>query len=315
MFRTFVVPLDGSDLAERAIPFAVKLVEAGRGRLILARVALAPAPMTLDGGNWEQDQLAVVNEAEQYLAGVAEKLGPEVPTSTEVAYGHAASEIVSLVTRAAADGVVMATHGRTGVAHLVYGSVAESILASSHVPVFLVNARPGQVSEPPVDPSTARVMVPLDGSAFAEAAVQTAVDFLGETGNLVLMTAVAEPDHVERDEHGRVLAYLDQQEEARTREAREYLQTVAHQLRDAHPKLDVGVDVRISDPEHGIAVAANARQADLIVMATHGRAGVRRAVVGSVAGAVLRAGHTPVLLVHPEVRPSVSTMVGTTTSR
>jgi len=315
MFRTLVVPLDGSDLAERAIPYAVKLVEAGRGRLILARVALAPAPMTLDGGNWEQDQLAVVNEAEQYVASIAEKLGPGVPISTEVAYGHAASEIVSLVTRAAADGVVMATHGRTGLAHLVYGSVAESILASSHVPVFLVNARPGQVSEPPVDPSTAGVIVPLDGSVFAEAALQTAVDFLGETGNLVLMTAVAEPDHVERDENGRVLAYLDQQEEARTREAREYLQTVARQLRDATPKINAAVEVRIGDAPQAIAVAANAVHADLIVMATHGRTGLRRAVLGSVAGAVLRAGHTPVLLVHPEVQPSVPTMVGTTTSR
>jgi nucleotide-binding universal stress UspA family protein len=46
MFRTLVVPLDGSDLAEQAIPYAVKLVEAGRGRLILARVALAPADDT-----------------------------------------------------------------------------------------------------------------------------------------------------------------------------------------------------------------------------------------------------------------------------
>ena len=65
------------------------------------------------------------------------------------------------------------------------------------------------------------------------------------------------------------------------------------------------LDVRIGAPDAGIGMAALANQSDLIVMATHGRTGVRRAIVGSVAGAVLRAAHTPVVLVHPEVGAAV----------
>src|ERR1041385_2590962 len=100
---------------------------------MLVRVALAVGPMTVDGMGWEEEQLAAVREAEQYLAGVALRLESRVPVSTEVPYGRAADEIVSAVSRLGADAVVMATHGRTGLAHLVYGSVAEAVLAGSKV--------------------------------------------------------------------------------------------------------------------------------------------------------------------------------------
>ena len=96
-----------------------------------------------------------------------------------------------------------------GLAHLLFGSVAEAILADSHVPVFLVRAQAGEARQSPFEPKTARLLVPLDGSPFAEAALQTAVDFLDATGELVLLSVVEEPDHVQFDQNGRVLAYLD----------------------------------------------------------------------------------------------------------
>ena len=305
MFRTLVVPLDGSDLAEQAIPYAVKLAQNGRGGLILARAALGPPPVRLDGADWEQEQSDAVEAAERYLADVAGTLDSDVQVSTQVGYGHAASQIISIAADSGADAIVMATHGRTGLAHLLYGSVAEAILADSHVPVFLVRAQAGEARQSPFEPKTARLLVPLDGSPFAEAALQTAVDFLDATGELVLLRVAEEPDHVERDQNGRVLAYLDQQEEARTREARDYLVQVARKVADQHPQIRMRLDVRIGGPVTGIGVAALANQSDLIVMATRGRTGVRRAIVGSVAGAVLCAGHTPVLLVHPQVQSSV----------
>src|SRR5579859_6339681 len=172
MFRNFVVPLDGSELAERALPYAVRLAHAGQGRITLVRVALAPPSMTVDGAGWERDQREAIEAAEGYLAAVAEKFAAQAPVRTVVVYGRAAAQILDQVDRLEADGVVMATHGRTGLAHLLYGSVAETVLADSGVPVLLVHARPGQPAEPAFDPKAGRLVVPLDGSTFAEAAVE-----------------------------------------------------------------------------------------------------------------------------------------------
>ncbi|HLZ28095.1 MAG TPA: universal stress protein [Chloroflexota bacterium] len=299
MFRKFVVPLDGSELAERALPYAVRLARAGQGRIILVRAALAPPPMTLDGTNWERNQREEIDAAERYLDAAAAKLADQVSVETVVPYGHPAAQILDQVRQLEADGVVMATHGRTGLARLLYGSVAEAVLAESEVPVFLVHARPGQPAEPAFDPKAGRLLVPLDGSAFAEAAVELAFDFLGPAGELVLATVVEEPDHILQDERGRVLAYFDQEVEDRTREARTYLADVARRLRQKDCDMHVSVDVRIGEPDAGIITAATERVADLIVMATHGRTGLTRITMGSVAGNVLRKGNTPLLLVRP----------------
>jgi nucleotide-binding universal stress UspA family protein len=300
MLRRLVVPLDGSELAERALPYAVQLGRARQGRLVLVRVALAPPP---SGFDWEAQQTAAVVEADQYLAEVVAKLGPSVPVETSIPYGRPATEIVNLVREVQADGVVMATHGRTGVAHLLYGSVAETVLAASPVPVFLVHAQPGEAAPVPFDPPAARLLVPLDGSPFAEAALATAVDVLGPSGELILLSVVAAAEHAQRDEHYRVIAYLDQVQEALEREARDYLNSVARRIVRDHPGTRLRVEVRVGKPAEGIATAAGTELADVVVMSTHGRTGVRRAVTGSVAGAVLRTSHTPVLMVHPVAEP------------
>lgn len=300
MYRKLIVPLDGSELAERVLPYAVRLAIADNGRLVLVRVALAPPPPTLDGAGWEQMQTDTIAEAQSYLDGVAARLGTRVPFETVVPYGHAAEQILNVVQSTSADGIAMATHGRTGVPHLLHGSVAEAILAHSPVPVFLVHALPEQAIAAPFDPQTARLMVPLDGSEFSETAITTAIDMLGTSGELVLMCVLEAPEHVLRDDSGRVLAYIDQQEENRKLAAKNYLGSIAAAFRVHHPGAHITTDVRIGIPVSGIVTAAKDRVVDLIVMSTHGRTGVKRALLGSVAGDVLRAGSIPVLLVHPE---------------
>ena len=301
MFRTLLVPLDGSELAERALPYATALASAAGGKLVLVRVALAPPPATLDGATWVQEQSEAVAEAEQYLADIAARLRTRVAVETSVPYGRASSCIVDSITETGADAVVMATHGRTGLKHLLVGSVAEAVIADSAVPVFVTYARPGEMPQAPFDPAHARVIVPLDGSDFARAALPTAVELVASSGELVLVSVVEPPDHVEYDENGRVVAYLDQQEEARTREARDYLHWVARQMVEKYPGLQVSVEVRVGEPADGVIAVAADRVADLVVMARNGRTGIRRAVFGSVTGAVLHDGFTPVLVVHPHI--------------
>lgn len=163
----------------------------------------------------------------------------------------------------------------------------------------MTSARSGATTAGTFEVTHARVVVPLDGSEFAESAIATAVELAGADGEIVLATVVEPPDDVVRDEAGRIRVYLDQQEEALGRDAREYLHVTAAQITQTHPGPRVSVEVRMGDPAAGIIAAATDRGADLVVMASHGRTGIPRAVFGSVAGAVLRDGFTPVLVVHP----------------
>src|SRR5262249_17490340 len=161
------------------------------GRLVLVRVALGPLP---SGANWEQQQLDAVNEAERYLAGVREQMATRVPTEKRVVYGHAANGILDAVREIGADGIVIATHARTGPRHCVPGSVTETIPKHSGVPVLVVPARPGEAPATPVDPGSARIIVPLDGSSLAEQALPAALEMLGIAGELVLVSVVSPPD-------------------------------------------------------------------------------------------------------------------------
>ena len=94
MFSTVVVPLDGSELAERALPYAVRFAAERGGRLVLVRAALGPPPSGLD---WEQQQLAAMADANAYLAAVAAKVATRVPVRTAPVYGHPADEILAVV--------------------------------------------------------------------------------------------------------------------------------------------------------------------------------------------------------------------------
>jgi nucleotide-binding universal stress UspA family protein len=305
MFSTLIVPLDGSALAERAVPYAIRLAQASHTRLVLMQAVLAPPSPSLDGADWEKGQLDAIAEARAYLTQMADSMSGQVD-SVEIAvpYGRATEKILETILAFQADGVVMTTHGRTGFDHLLHGSVTESLLAACHVPVFVVYSPPGQAPAPTFSPARARLLVPQNGSEYDAPALRAAVEMLGLRGEIVLERVVAPPEHVIVDPTGRhVLAYLDQQEEARMRQARDYLAKVAEPLRSGPAPISVKIDVRLGDPASGIAMAALDTQADLIVMATHGRTGVQRAMLGSVAGTVLRAACTPVVLVRPTITP------------
>jgi nucleotide-binding universal stress UspA family protein len=145
MFRSIIVPLDGSELAERALPYAVELASPRRGRLTLVRVALAPLP---GGPDWEKEQRSAVEQAEAYLARIRDRIHTDVPVGTTVAYGDAAEEILQTVNRLDADAIVIATHGRSSPTNLLLGSVTERILAHTLVPVLVIHVRADEATPP-----------------------------------------------------------------------------------------------------------------------------------------------------------------------
>jgi len=135
-----LVPLDGSRLAETALPKAVELLSGARGAtLILLRAAEAP---TLPGIDRIEAQAAVIREAQSYLAAVAERLSEQgvVRIVRSVWYSDAAKAIVEAARVRRVDVIVMGTHRGGGLRRAVRGSVAETVLRRTRTPIVLVSA-------------------------------------------------------------------------------------------------------------------------------------------------------------------------------
>jgi nucleotide-binding universal stress UspA family protein len=134
------------------------------------------------------------------------------------------------------------------------------------------------------------VLVPLDGSRLAETVLEPAIGFARDGAKIVLLRAAEAPSTLSDV----VAAQVDAM-----REAEHYLGGVATRIRAAGAS-DVETSVWYGEPAEAIADAARHRKADLIVMSTHGRSGLGRLVLGSVAETVLRATSTPILLLHSD---------------
>jgi nucleotide-binding universal stress UspA family protein len=144
MYNKILVPLDGSELAQVALPHAVKMAEIFQAELVLLRVALAPI---LLGAEPVEAQRLVVAESDAYLKTVRADLQPTgLKLSTEVRYGNAAEEIIAFASQESIGLIVMATHGRSGVGRWLLGSTAEKVLRGTTVPVLLIRADSQQES-------------------------------------------------------------------------------------------------------------------------------------------------------------------------
>jgi nucleotide-binding universal stress UspA family protein len=142
-----LVPLDGSEMAEAALAPALELAQAGSPLLILMRAANA---RVLPGSDVIGAQILAVREAEEYLTALKQKLEKQGAgrIETHVWYGPAAPAIVEAAKIQKADVIVMSTHGRSGLGRIIFGSVAESVLRGTHVPIFLIRPS-GAPVEPP----------------------------------------------------------------------------------------------------------------------------------------------------------------------
>ncbi len=298
MFRTILVPLDGSAQAERALPFAEALARRTGARVLLVQ---ATSVRTMPGADPTAAQVRAVEQAQSYLDDLAARIARQgIAVETAVPYGPAVEGIVAEIQLRGVDLVVMTTHGRSGLGRWVYGSVAEGVLAQSPVPALLLQSWLGEqpwrrLAEQP------RLLVPLDGSKFGEAALPVAVEFVRQFGGeLVLLRAVPLVDQIIAAAAGPgvpIAGKIEDVEELRLA-AQQYLEQVARKLA-ASLGQPPAIDVRLGEPAQAIAEATRERRADLVVMSTHGRTGLSRVVFGSVAGGVLRQASAPLLLVRP----------------
>ena len=328
MFKRILVPLDGSERAERALPVAARLARISGGSIVLLRAVTSPidfawyameSPVSMQEG-MEAD----IARATDYLASVAgssELAGIEI--KTEVLPGAPALCIFPVVRAFQADLIVMCSHGYTGRTRWILGSVSQKVARHSPVPV-LVLREDGSVpmnlhlvcgqGEQTDGIRPVRVLVPLDGSSFAETALVPAAHLSAALsapaqGALHLAQVLRLPALYEYGQNDR----LAEMKQRGMREAQAYLSTVERKLREGDlAKFNLSVTSSVSiDPDVagtliGIAEIGEDMQeveeyppCDLIAMATHGRGGLQRWMLGSVTERVLDSTKLPLLIVRP----------------
>jgi nucleotide-binding universal stress UspA family protein len=299
MIGRILVPLDGSALAEAALPCVQELAHLTGASVTLLRI-VEPLESTLELAAAAPDErLALVKvdllvgevRARDYLATAARQFERDgIEAHTRVAVGPPTERIIQAA--GSADLVAMSTHGRSGIGRWVFGSVADAVLRGAPAPVLLIRADQTDVV---ATGRPRRILVPLDGSELAERALPSAVDLARRAGAaIVLIRSVTWPQ-----EFVSSFANLDPiggagLVEHRQGHARAYLAEVGERL--TRQGLAVAASLRSEPAAEAILACAAEERADLIVMGTHGRGGLGRWAFGSVADRVLRSAAVPVLL-------------------
>ena len=296
IFRTVLVPLDGSLLSEQALPLARRLASGMGAVLELVRVhvsataweaytdamAGSPAPEA----DTTREEVAYLEER----AAEARAGGLEV--STSLLQGQVAPAIARRA-RAVADLVIMTTHGRGPLSRFWLGSVADELLRTLHVPILLI--RPTmQAWATACGPPYRRVLIPLDTSQGSEVAIEAATVLGSPDTEYVLLHVVDAPVPA----MAVPIPMGAEAEPAGVQEAKaaERLEEIAAGFRVRDLKVRTRIETG-SGAAKGILDVAEAEAPDLIVMATRGPGRVERMLLGSVADKIVRASEEPVLVV------------------
>jgi len=321
--RRILIPLDGSELAEQALPLAEQLAARAGAELVLTRPPLARVFSSMDAMDVDGAESGAQAEADTYLGTVCERLGPNVhcrlatPYSPHEEHGLLVGQVTrpslpfrqladvareaaeAIAQQAESDGVdliVMATRGRSGLGRWIYGDEALEILHRVSAPLLLV--RSGAPETLP-EGEALKVLVPLEGSTLAEAALQPASDLAALMGGSLLLVRVVPalrrsvvgwltgPFTVEPAEHAALEAA-----------AQSYLDATVAAMRERGVRAE-GV-VLEGNAAEVIADAAAERHCALVAVATHGRLGLARVASEHVAEAIMANAPALVLAIRAE---------------
>ncbi len=297
MFRSVLVPLDGSTFSEHALAWARPIARKAEAEVTLALVqaTLSRYPVEMAVLALDEWQKALQQRELEYLSRRSESLRSDgIAVHSALLEGDVADSLIEWA-EGHADLVVMATHGRGGVERAWLGSVADSVVRHVSVPVLLVRPESGEATPP--DARLRHVLAATDGTDAAEAAVDHAAALARLfDARLTVLRVVSVPS-------GLASPYIPHAAEMdrdvsreREREAEEGLAATRSRL---PPEVNTRVQlVKAYHPARGILTAIRDLDCDLVAVGTHRRSAVARAVLGSVADKVVRASPVPVLVGH-----------------
>lgn len=307
MYKSILVPLDGSTFGEYALPIAKSIARRAGAALQLVHVHVPTPAQYIDGAVIFDEALEAKNKEQEraYLDNVVDRLGTsaEVPVTT-LLLDEPGSVVDSLNNQVKATGaglVVMSTHGRGTLTRFWLGSVADEFVRRAEKPILLI--RPPETAETSPDlsqePAFQHILIPLDGSVRSEQMLEHAVT-LGKLTQadytlLSVILPVIPPSSPRTDYTMTIERQLlkQQQDEAQT-----YLDGIAERLRLRSFQVQTRI-VTHRHPATAILEDAKAHGIDLIAMETHGYGGLKRLFIGSVADKVLRGSPVPLLLHRP----------------
>lgn len=294
MILNILVPLDGSSLAEAALPGAVWLSQLFGTRMTLLHVIEHNAPASIHG----ERHLTSEDEALAYLESVAQSIPPGIETSF-----HVHREEVSDVARSIAmhaseleqDFVVMCSHGRSGLHQFMVGSIPQQVIAFGETPVLLIHPQRDQAK---LFAHVSRLLVALDDDPEHNCSLELAAQIAQRSGaQLDLLNVVPKLSSLKGEEGAaskllpvatRALLDIEQEQAARMLDER------------ARPWREKGLAVkslvRRGDPPEEIAKAATSVDASIIVLSSHGKRGMGAFWAGSVAPRVPSLTDLPLLL-------------------
>ena len=310
MLKRILVPLDGSERAERGLTMAARLARGSGGALIIARIVNTPPFPLAPYGEPAQIALALIDtaraEADEYLKRVSAR--PEladIAVETRAIEGHVTAGILDIARDEQCDLIVICTHGYSGINRWRLGRVAAQVARHAPTPVFVVPAHYKSAQTGSSDEGV-RLLITLDGSGLAEAAIEPA---------LALASALAAPERItahllhvvdfftvmmndELPEKQPDVTGIGAEEQS-LEAARTYLAALAERIQREHPGVTVTTNARLaSDVATTIHDVAEGRPTyDYIAMTTHGRGGLQRWAMGSIAERVLHMTKLPLLIV------------------
>ncbi len=296
-------PTDFSDLANEALAYALGLARRTDAALHVVHIVEgrddydASTHLTAEG-----EEALLIQMREQSTKHLG-KLSPEDQESLEVVYAlaegkHAAPAIVEHAIRRQADLIVLGTHGRRGLRHLLLGSVAEEVIRLAHCPVLVVHRREKALSVP-----VRHIVAPVDFSAHAGIALTHAKHLAELYGARLTLIYVAEEHMVPFFSDTGIPTFtvmkIDPDIVAKAAEALEQLDA-----QTPGPDVETAYVVRRGQPPTEVIEFAREEQADFIVLGTRGLTGVQHGMIGSVTERIVRTAPCPVWTMHPMKEPA-----------
>lgn len=290
-----LVPLDGSALAEVVLDYVSDIAP----RLGVNVTLFHVYPV-------EEKPLLALHQG--YIKWAAQCLKDrlssyDIDVSGQVAEGYPAEEILRYAEENQVDLILMATHGRSGISRWIIGSVSERVLRSTNLPVWLI--RGGSNFQTYHQNVVDTIVVTLDGSKLAEQVLPYAEALVSQWRPEKLgitLLSVCEPPTVPSDYPPDMPItwerHVEQEIKLHQQETRKYLQALSERL--STKGLKVNTEILMGKASQAISDYVNEHLPRLLVMATHGRSGLSRWLVGSVAESVMGSVSVPVFLVKPK---------------
>ncbi len=310
MYRAILVPLDGSPLSEHALPLAFAVAQRCNATLHLVHVHqwATATPIVIEHIPVVDEELHSLGQAHErvYLERLRDRIVTDPSVKTTVAVLERAEPpdetiahaLIQYAATSEIDLIVMATHGRGGLARAWLGSVADAIVRQSALPLLLV--RPRDEQAPSAPPDLHHALIPLDGSPLAEQIMEPTLALGQLFGSSYTLLRVVEPFVLPGySPIARIEGLEERANNEASSEAQRYLDSVATRIASADHEIATRV-VFGAQPAACILDEAERHGPGIIALATHGNTGLRRMLLGSVADKVLRGATVPVLIYRPK---------------